>query len=88
MLREPRHREADFGDDLIHVGLGGQGVFDERHIDAVRERTLRNERVFALVIALPVAAVDEGERGRSALVREEETFLDRAREAPVFRTPG
>src|SRR6266567_8266239 len=55
MFGEPGDRMADLVDNLVHARVGRQSVFDDRDIDAVRQRTLGEEGESLLVVPLPVA---------------------------------
>ena len=55
---------AHFRNDVGEARLRSERVARNGDIDAVRARTLRDERKAFLLVALPVAAVDEHEQRR------------------------
>ena len=58
---QPAHRFGDLGDDRRKGRLRGERVAEEGDVHAVGERTRRHAGESLLGIALPVAAMDEGE---------------------------
>src|SRR6266851_1785453 len=65
VVDHPDHRAPDFIHDLVHARGRRQRVLDQRQIEPDDAETLAEERVRLLVVHLPVAAVDVGERWRA-----------------------
>ena len=58
---------ADLGDDIGQAHVRRERVADQSDVDPVRTRSVRDEGEHVLVVALPIAAVNEDEQRRLAL---------------------
>jgi hypothetical protein len=54
----------NLADDFGQRSFRCKRIADQRHVDAVRQRTRGDERKRLLVVALPIAAVNEGKQRR------------------------
>src|SRR5262245_24698876 len=63
-VAENAERLTNFSDDVGEAGLRRQRVADDGDVDAVGARSVGEEGEHVLVVALPIAAVNENEQRR------------------------
>ncbi len=63
--------KIDLRDDLGQPGFGRERIADAHHVDPVHPRSFRDEGKAVLVVALPVAAMDEHDQRRVDRARRE-----------------
>ena len=72
MLVEPADGAPDLADDLLHARRRRQRVFDQSHIDAVRQRTFGEKAEPLFVEKLPIPAVNESDGRRLRICGQEQ----------------
>src|SRR6516162_5939159 len=63
-IAQNAERLTNFSDDVGETGLRRQRVADDGDVDAVGARSVGEEGEHVLVVALPIAAVNEDEQRR------------------------
>src|SRR6516164_7249551 len=84
-IAQNAERLTNFSDDVGETGLRRQRVADDGDVDAVGARSVGEEGEHVLVVALPIAAVNEHEQRRPRRAAGE-VIEARARPAAVGNT--